>query len=120
MPREQLFIDQAKTWSFSDGSSKWTDSILVGKPLHPNCLMEIFGKHKNKPAPWAELQAVSLAVGLPLVVQMLKNPPAIQETWVRSLGQEDPLEKKMATHSSILAWEIPWTEEPGGLQSIGS
>ena len=46
--------------------------------------------------------------------------PAVQETQVRSLGQDDPLEKKMATHSSILAWEIPWTEEPGGLQSMGS
>ena len=46
---------------------------------------------------------------------MLKNPPAMQETWVWSLGLEDPLEEKMATHSSILAWEIPWTEEPGGL-----
>ena len=45
--------------------------------------------------------------------------PAIQETWVQSLGQEDPLEKEMATHFSILAWEIPWTEEPGGLQSMG-
>ena len=44
----------------------------------------------------------------------------MQETWVRSLGWEDPLEKEMATHSSILAWEIPWTEEPGRLQSIGS
>ena len=43
---------------------------------------------------------------------MVKNPPAVQETWVRSLGQEDPLEKGMATHSSILAWRIPWTEEP--------
>ena len=82
--------------------------------------MEIFGKHKNKPAPWAELQAVSLAVGLPLVAQMVKSPPAMQETWVRSLGREDTLEKEMATHSSILAWEIPWTEEPGRLQSIGS
>ena len=49
-----------------------------------------------------------------------KNLPTMQETWVPSLGQEDPLEKGMATHSSILAWEIPWTEEPGGLQSIGS
>ena len=48
---------------------------------------------------------------------MVKNLPAIQETWVQSLGQEDPLEKEMATHSSILAWEIPWTEEPGRLQS---
>ena len=50
----------------------------------------------------------------------VKNPPAMQDTQVRSLGQEDPLEKEMATHSSILAWEIPWTEEPGGLQSMGS
>ena len=44
----------------------------------------------------------------------------MQETWVQALGPEDPLEKEMATHSSILAWEIPWTEEPGGLQSVGS
>ena len=51
---------------------------------------------------------------------MVKNLPAMTETWVRSLGQEDPLEKEMAIHSSILAWEIPWTEEPGGLQSVGS
>ena len=50
----------------------------------------------------------------------MKNPPAMQETWVQSLGQEDPLEKPMATHSSILAWVIPWTEEPGGLQSMES
>ena len=55
-----------------------------------------------------------------LVVQRLKRLPAMQETWVRSLGREDPLEKEMATHSSILAWKIPWTEEPGGLQSTGS
>ena len=50
---------------------------------------------------------------------VVKNLPAMQETWVRTLGQEDPLEKGMATHSSVLAWEIPWTEEPGGLQSMG-
>ena len=54
-----------------------------------------------------------------LVDQMVKNPPAIWETQVRSLGWQDPLEKGMATHSSILAWKIPWTEEPGGLQSMG-
>ena len=47
------------------------------------------------------------------------NLPAVQKTWVKSLGQEDPLEKEMATHSSILAWNIPWTEEPSGLQSMG-
>ena len=51
---------------------------------------------------------------------MVKNLPAMWETWVQSLGQEDPLEKAMATHSSILAWRIPWTEEPGGLQFMGS
>ena len=51
-----------------------------------------------------------------LVAQVVKNPPAIQETWVRSLSWEDPLEEGMATHSSILAWRIPWTEESGGLQ----
>ena len=54
-----------------------------------------------------------------LVVQTVKCLSTMQETWVRSLGQEDPPEKEMANHSSILAWEIPWTEEPGGLQSMG-
>ena len=55
-----------------------------------------------------------------LVTQSVKNLPALQETWVRSLGREGSLEKEMATPSSILAWRIPWTEEPGGLQSMGS
>ena len=54
-----------------------------------------------------------------LVAQMVKNLPAMQETWVLSLGWEDLLEKGMATHSSILAWRIPWTEKPGGPQSMG-
>ena len=52
-------------------------------------------------------------IGASLVAQLVKNPPAMQETWVQSLDWEDPLEKIKATHSSILAWEIPWTEEPG-------
>ena len=55
-----------------------------------------------------------------LVAQRVKNLPAMWETWVQSLGWEDPLEEGVATHSSILAWRIPWTEEPGGLQSMGS
>ena len=55
-----------------------------------------------------------------LVAQMVKNLPAMQESSVRSLSQEDPLEKEMATHSSILSWRIPWTEDPGGLQPMGS
>ena len=54
-----------------------------------------------------------------LVVQSVRNLPQVQETQVQSMGQEDPLEKEMATHSSILAWGIPWAEEPGGLQSTG-
>ena len=59
-------------------------------------------------------------VFISLVAQMVKCLPIMQETWVRSLGREDPLEKEMATHSSTLAWKIPWTEEPGRLQSMGS
>ena len=54
------------------------------------------------------------------MTQRLKRLPTMWETWVRSLGQEDPLEKEMATHSGILAWETLWTEEPGGLESVGS
>ena len=54
-----------------------------------------------------------------LVAQMVKNPPAMWEAWLQSLGWEGPLEDGKATHSSILAWRIPWTEEPGGLQSMG-
>ena len=55
-----------------------------------------------------------------LVTQIVKNLPAMQDTWVQYLGWEDPLEKEMASCSSILAWKIPWSEEPGGLQSMGS
>ena len=55
-----------------------------------------------------------------LVAQRIKHLPAVQGTWVQSLGLKDPLEKEMAAHSSIVAWKIPWTEEPGGLQSMGS
>ena len=58
-------------------------------------------------------------MGASLVAQTVKNPPAMQETRVQSLGREDPLEKEMASHSSILAWKIPWTEELGRLPSIG-
>ena len=54
------------------------------------------------------------------MAQAVKNPPAMQETWVRSLGLEDSLGKGVTTHSSISAWRIPWTEDPGGLQSMGS
>ena len=66
---------------------------------------------------WADLSTLK---GASLVVQRLKHLPAMWETWVQSLGWEDPLEKEMATHSSLLAWRIPWMEEPGGQQSMGS
>ena len=59
-------------------------------------------------------------IGHPWCLKMVKHVPAMRETWVQSLGREDPLEKEMGTHSSILAWKIPWTEEPGGLQYTGS
>ena len=62
---------------------------------------------------------ILMIVGLPLVAQMVKRLPTMWETWVQTLGWEDPLEKEMATHSSILAWKIPWTEEPGGLTVHG-
>ena len=65
---------------------------------------------------------ISLSVsisGASLIAQSVKNLPAVQETQIRSLGHEDPLEKEMATHSSILAWAISWGDDPGGLQSLG-
>ena len=65
------------------------------------------------------LGGVNIIVQASLVAQRLKHLFTMQETWVQSLGQEDPLEKEISTHSSILAWRIPWTEEPVGLQSTG-
>ena len=63
---------------------------------------------------------VYLSVWASLVAQRVKHLPTMQETWVRSLGQKDPLDNEMATHSSTLAWKIPWIEKPGRLQSMGS
>ena len=67
-----------------------------------------------------KINTVCVYIGASLVAQMVKNLPAMQETWVQSLGPKDPLEEEMATHSSILAWRIPWIEEPSRLQSMGS
>ena len=67
-----------------------------------------------------ELGLAKAVAGASLVAQLVKNLPAMQETWVQFLGWEDTLEKEMATHSSIPAWRIPWTEETGRLQSMGS
>ena len=63
---------------------------------------------------------ISNVLGASLVAQMVRNLPAMQETWVQFLGQEEPLEHVMATHSNVLDWQIPWTEEPGGLRSMES
>ena len=65
------------------------------------------------------LRRTNYSPGTSFVAQTVQNPPVIQETWVRSLGWEDPLENGMAVCSSVLAWRIPWTERPGGLQSMG-
>ena len=67
---------------------------------------------------WLEV-TLGREAGTSLVAQMVKNPPTVQESQVQFLGQEDPLEDGVASHSSILAWKIPWTEEPGGLQPGG-
>ena len=71
-------------------------------------MLERMWRKENPPAMWTSL-----------VAQTVKHLPTMRETWVQSLGWEDLLEKEMATHSSILAWKIPWTEEPGRLQSRG-
>ena len=68
----------------------------------------------------ADVKTDSIIYGSFPFGSVVRNPPAMQEMRIQSLGQEDPLEKEMATHFSILAWEIPWTEEPGRLQSMGS
>ena len=81
--------------------------------------MGMLGPLPPSPPSRGGLEPVTFQSGASLIAQSVKNLPAMQETWVRSLDQEDPLEKEMATHSSILAWRIPGTEEPGGLQSMG-
>ena len=78
------------------------------------------GEGRRQNSYHCNLALLSLLLRVSLVAQMVKHLPAMRETRVRSLGWEDPLEKEMATHSSILAWRIPWTKEPGGLQSTGS
>ena len=78
----------------------------------------IWSPHFPVWCPWQSPAPLLGIASCTLVVQMVENLPAMQETWVQSLGQEDPLKKEMATLSSILAWRITWTEEPGGLQSM--
>ena len=77
-------------------------------------------RYTKKDSATADSQVITGDMGASLVVQLVKNLPAVQKTQVRCLGWEDPLEKEIATHSSMLAWKISWTEEPDGLQSMGS
>ena len=116
---------------FSAGKVRGTertreDSVSTGRQLHPpSFLVHTVGIITELIA-WGyllwrlnDLLHVSHILRASLVAQMVKNLPAMQETWVWSLSREDTLEKGMATHSSIHAWRIPWTEKPGGLQSMG-
>ena len=105
-----------------------TKSWTLNDPLQHSCLERSMNRGAWQ-APvngiiksWTlnNLNFTSLPRGASLVAQRVKRLPAIQETWVRSLGQDDPLEKERATHSSTLAWKIQWTEKPGRLQSTGS
>ena len=80
----------------------------------PSCIPEL-GRSAGEGIGYPPLYSLTS-----LMAHLVKNLPAMWETWVQSLGQEDPLEEGMVTHSSILAWRIPWTKESGGLQSVGS
>ena len=106
-----FFYDQTNVGNLISGSSAFSKSSLYICKFLVHMLL--------KPSLDFEHDLASV-LRASLVAQRLKHLSAIQETWVRSLGWEVPLEKEMATHSSILAWRIPWMEEPGGLQSTGS
>ena len=101
-------------------SREWggEENLPGRKDTNSNC-QELTTDYMSDPVLKA-LRALSHALCISShIAQMIKNLPAMQETQVQSLGREDPLEKRMAIHSSILSWRIPWTEEPGGLQSKG-
>ena len=100
------------TWVWVNSGSWW----WTGRPG----VLQSMGSQRAEHDWVTELNWTDASIWAPLVAQMVKNPPAMWETWVRSLGWEDPLEEGMVTHSSILAWRSPWTEGPGRLQSIGS
>ena len=102
---------------FSPWGRKESDTI---KRLHFHFSLSCIGGGNGNPLQCSCLENPRDGGLASLVAQLVKNPLAMWETWVRALGWEDPLEKEMATHSSTLAWKIPWMEEPGRLQSMGS
>ena len=104
------FADYAKVADCGDHKELWQILKEMAIADHLTCLL------RNLYAG----QKATVKIRHSLVVLLVKNLPAMQETWVRSLGQEDSLEKGMATHCSFLAWRIPWTEEPGRLWFMGS
>ena len=91
--------------------------LVKNPPAMQETLVRFLGQEGPLETGWATHSSM---LGLPFAARPVKNPPAARETWVRSLGWGDHLEKGMATHSSILAWRVQWTEESGGLQSVGS
>ena len=122
--RNMPAMQQTCVWSLG-----WDDPLEKGMAVHFRCvfLPGEFHEHKGLKdySLWGHKELdktewLTLSLWAFLVAQMVKNLPILWETWVQSLGQEDLLEKGMPTHSSILAWKIPWTEEPGGLQFMGS
>ena len=115
-------------WGKEEGAGEWVQwppySVTLILKIGENKIWNFTFLNKRFPSrnrlSILELVFHLYIYGASLVVQTVKNPPAMQETWVWSLCWEDPLEKGMITHSSILAWRITWKEEPGGLQSMGS
>ena len=120
-------IIQQHKWNQIKGNT-WTSDLVLWGPtsLYTSykCLLVMCpdGPGPDTTSSW-QLCAMVLIYCISwvsLVAQTVKNPPAMQETWVQSLGQEDSPEEEMAAHYNVLAWRIPWTDEPGGLQSMGS
>ena len=123
--RQLLEFTQAHVHRVGDAiqPSHPLSSLLLLTPIPPS--IRVFSNESNLRMRWPKYWSFSFSISpsnepASLVAQRLKCLPPMRETWVRSLGREDTLEKEMATHSSILAWRIPWTEEPGRLQSTGS
>ena len=122
----QILQDSIFNWdcfAFSCSSLSWLfETHCPGMYLHLNIgthhkICNWYSNWDSEHTPWRFTQ--EFMVGTSLVAQTVKRLPARRKTWVQSLGQEDPLEKEMATHCNTLAWKIPWTEEPGRLQSMG-